>query len=139
MENCDEMRLSASNFGFDMNWVADVLEKFGQDVLSLAIEAARHGLSATLVIEMIDKLGKGVVEFIVDILNNKSMVGMANPMEGEIVNGPVLEGVDSSVLNVIIEKWLPLIINNYLPLILEKYGPQLIQALLDLFLKSVKK
>ena len=67
----EELKLSATNFGFEANWVADLLEKYGPDVLALVIEAARNGFSVAFITEFVDKLGPMVLQLIVEWLNRK--------------------------------------------------------------------
>lgn len=142
MNKVFEMKSSAANFGFDAAWIADVLEKWGDDVLALVIEAARNGLSVAWIVEIVDKFGPTLLEFVVSLLNRWKMA--AAPMgfaagEAVVVPGPVVEGVNAAFIDMIVEKYLPLIIEKYLPIIMEKYGPQLIQFLVDMFLKNLNK
>jgi hypothetical protein len=135
----EQLKLSATNFGFDAGWVADVLEKYGPEVLAWAIELARNGLSVTFIVEVVQQFGPVLLQLLVDWLNKKNMAKAAFAAEGVVVNGDVIEGVDASFIDLIVEKYLPLIIQKYLPMIMEKYGPQLIQMLVDMFLKSLQK
>lgn len=137
-----ELKISADNFGFDAGWIADVLEKWGDETLALIIEAARSGLSIAWIVEVVNLFGPVLLEFVVELLNKWKMA--AAPMgfavgESVVTPGPVVEGVNSAFIDLIIEKYLPVIIEKYLPIILEKYGPQLIQFLVELFLKSLNK
>src|SRR5581483_1438427 len=99
----EELKMSATNLGFDASWIAELVERFGQDVLTLVVEAARQGLSISLVIEIIQKFGPALLDFVVELLNKKSMLGLT----GDVVEGPTVEGVNSAFIDVIIEKWLP--------------------------------
>ncbi len=130
----EELKESAVGFGFDVTWVADIVEQWGADVLPLVVEAARHGLSITLVVELLQKFGPSLLDFVVGLLNKKAFMAT-----GEVVPGPVVEGFDAGFLDLIIEKYLPVIIDKYAPVILDKFGPQLIQAVIDMFFKNLKK
>lgn len=152
----EELNLSAANFGFDPTWVADILSKYGADVLALAIEAARNGFSVSLVIEVLQKFGPALLQLLVDVFAQKqASLRMAAVAEGTgvILGGDVIQadnvlGVDSSLLNVLVAKYLPVILEKYSPnlwaafgptivdfvennlqLILDKFGPQLLQLL----------
>ncbi len=118
----DELKTSATNFGFDPTWI----EKTDEKTLIVAIEAARQGLSVNLITEILQKFGPNLLDFIVALLNR---ISMKKNMTGEIIPGPVIEGTDTSFIDVIIEKYLPIIIEQFLPMILEKFGPQLIQLI----------
>lgn len=134
---CEEMKLSATNFGFDGEWIADVVEKYGDDAVAVIVEAARSGLSVKFVIELIDRFGTQVLELLVNVLNQFKMTQMA--ATGVVVEGPIVEGVNSALTDVLIKDYLPMIIEKLLPQIMEKYGPQLIQLVVDWLLKSLQK
>lgn len=156
----DEMKMSAANFGFDVNWIADILAKYGEDVLTLVIEAARNGLSVAFIVEILKKFGPTLLQFIVDVFSHHQsslrMRGMAGA--GDVLTGDIIEGIDASFLDVIIQKYLPVILEKYLPtiwtqfgpqimqfiqnnlqLIFDKFGPQIIQMILNLFLNTLKQ
>ncbi len=158
----DELKVSATNFGFDPSWIADVLQKYGADVLALIVEAARNGFSVSFIVELIQKFGPAVLQFIMSVFNHQQaslrMRMAAGAGTGDVVSGDVLvEGVDSSVLDVIIQQYLPIIINKYLPTLwtqfgpqimqfiqdnlpalFDKFGPQIVQLILQLFLNNLK-
>jgi len=135
----EELKSSAVGFGFDAGWISELLEKWGQDVLAIVIEAARNGLSVVLIVEIMNKLGPAILELIVELLNRNKMTGFGVTSEGELIPGPVIEGIDGPFIDMIIEKYLPVIIEKYLPLIFEKYGTQLIQFIIEMFLKNLQK
>lgn len=155
----DELKMSASNFGFDAGWIADILQKYGTDALSLAIEAARNGFSVAFIVEILQKFGPAILEFILSLFTRHQaalrMRGMAGA--GDVVTGDIVEGIDASFLDLIIQKYLPVIIEKYLPTIFEKFGPmimefiknnmqsifekfgpEIIQMILNLFLNNLK-
>lgn len=149
----EELNLSAANFGFDPTWVADILSQYGEDALTLAIEAARNGFSISLVIEVLQKFGPALLQLLVDVFAKKQTSlrmgeGTGVILAGDVVQGDNIFGVDSSLLNVLIDKYLPVILEKYAPnlwaafgptivqfvennlqLILDKFGPQLLQLL----------
>lgn len=129
----EELKASANNFGFDASWIADILQKYGDDILPLVIEAARNGLSIYLIAETLQKFGPKVLDFLVSLLNAHNM----NRKMGS-APGSFIEDVNSTV-DVVIEKYLPMIIEKYLPIIIGKYGPQLVQLIVELVMKSLQK
>ena len=135
MSNQEQLKASAVGFGFDPEWVAQILEQWGPDVLAVVVEAARQGLSVTTVVDILTKLGPKLLDLLISVLNKMKMMGVA----GDVVGGDVVQGVDSAVVDVLVEKWLPVIIQKYLPMIIDKYGPQLIQFVIDFLLKSLNK
>jgi hypothetical protein len=136
----EELKTSAMGFGFDASWVADILQNWGDDVLSLAIEAARHGLSVTLVVDILKVFGPSILEFLVEFLNKRSMAMQQQKFGAEVdgIAAPV-KGLQAGFIDVIIDKYLPIIFENYLPLVAEKYGPQLIQLLVEMVMRNLKK
>lgn len=138
---CEGLKVSATNFGFEASWISDILEKFGGDVLALAIEAARNGLSIGFIVEVIEKFGPQLLDLMISWLNKWKMMKfqMAATAEGEVVDGPIEQGFDAAFVDLIIEKYLPTIIEKYLPSILEKYGPQIIQFIIQMFMNNIKK
>ena len=138
----DQLTSSAVNLGFDSNWIIDLLEKHGAEIVALVVEAARQGLSVSLIIEVIDKLGPDFLRLIVDILSAYRLKQAHKSVAGEIIPGPIWNpgaDINSSILDVLIEKYLPIFINQVLPVLLEKYGQQIIQAILTILLKNIQK
>lgn len=139
----EEMKLSAQNFGFDATWILDLATNYGDDVLALAIEAARNGISVQFIIEVLEKFGPVLLQLLVDLLNQRKMaMAMSAARMGvaaEPVPGPIIEAVEGPFLDLIIEKYLPVMVEKYLPVIMEKYGTQLIQMIIEMFLKNLQK
>ena len=93
VEQIDTLKASAANFGFDGGAIADILEKFGPDVLALVIEAARSGFSIPWIMEVINKFGPTVLQFLADLFHkNAAMAAMPMAMDGEVHNGVVIDG-----------------------------------------------
>jgi hypothetical protein len=108
----DALKASAAEFGFDPGWIADILQKYGPDVLALAVEAVRNGLSVSLVIEIVQKFGPGLLQFIVNWLQSKSFKKLGASGSSVVVNGPVIPGVDTSLIDIIIQQYLPVIMQQ---------------------------
>jgi len=139
----EDLKLSASNFGFDGGWVADVLTKYGDAVLALCIEAARNGFSVAFVVEVLTKFGPAFLEFLVSLFAQHQAMRMAATGEvltGDVVTngGDLIQGLDAGVIQILIEKYMPMIIEKYLPVLLEKYGDQLMQFFVQLILNALK-
>lgn len=141
----EELKLSASNFGFDGGWVADVLAKYGDAVLALCIEAARNGFSVAFVVEVLTKFGPAFLEFLVSLFSQHQSMRMRLAATGEVLTGDVvtnggdlIQGLDAGIIQVLIEKYMPMIIEKYLPVLLEKYGDQLMQFFVQLILNALK-
>lgn len=128
----EELKLSAVNFGFDSQWIADLLQKYGQDGLALAIEAARNGLSTQLITEVMQKFGPDLIQFLLNLQNNhKSFapMGMAADAKGFL-------GLDSGVLLDTVQQQFG---NGLLQKLLQQYGPQIAQILIQVLMANMKK
>lgn len=127
----EESTQAALGFGFDTQWIADILKDYGQTVLDLVLEAMRGGFSKELVLEIISKFGPLVLEFLVNLLNRKKMAMTSGlSMTDANINDQMAAFIDISFIETIVQK--------YLPLIIEKYGPVIVQAILDYLLKMVQ-
>ncbi len=138
--NIDTMKMSATNFGFDPAWIAQVLAKYGPDVLSIVLEAARNGLSVGLIMEVLQKFGPHALDLLISILNHKNLKRIgADIVDGPVVTGDnVLTPADSTFIDIIIQKYLPILIQQYLPIIIQKYGPQLLQLAVDAIIQYLQ-
>lgn len=130
MYDRQELKASAESYGFDAGW----LEQWPFEVLALLVEAARHGLSVELVVEIVEKLGPPLLELIIDMLNKQAMTTLE---EDDGTYG--LDFKNNPLLDVIVEKYLPIILEKYLPLIVEKYGKQIVELFIEIVLKNLQK
>jgi hypothetical protein len=128
MSDVNVMKSSAENFGFDPTWITDILQKYGQEVLALIVEAARNGFSVSFVMEVIQKFGPALLQFILDLFNHRQTMAETS---GDVLTGDVVEGIDAGILDVIIQKYLPIIIQKYLPAIWTQFGPIIMQFIQD--------
>jgi len=138
-QQVDGLKEQAVGFGFDLTWVADILQNYGSDVLGIVVEAVRHGLSVKTVVDVLEKFGPALLQLLVDMLNQKAMVAHQKAMTGDgvVVNGPVVEGFEAGLLDMVIAKYLPQLLEKLLPQLLEQFGPKLIQIVLDLLTKAL--
>jgi hypothetical protein len=127
------LKASAVQVGFDPSWVADLLQTYGPDVLAIAVDAVRNGLSVSLVVEILQKFGPGLLQFVVNWLQGKNM-----KMAGESVvvpsGGPLVPGIDTSVIDVIIQQYLPIIMQQ---LLANVNWQQLIQAIIQAIISNI--
>ena len=131
-----DMKMSAVELGFAPDWVADFLEKYGDDLLGVVIEAVRNGVSVATVMEVVEKFGPVVLQFLTDLLNRFRIFGVA---DSQVVDGPVVEGVNAALVETVLERFLPLILERYLPVLLEKYGDKIVQFIADAILRTLNK
>lgn len=117
----EDLKASALGFGFDANWIADIVEKYGHDVLSLVVEAMRSGFSLAFVVEVVNKFGPVLLEFLLTLLNKKKMHALA--AGEEFVVGDEVGVLDWALIETLIKK--------YLPIIVEKYGDAIVKFIVD--------
>ena len=108
----DTLKASAVGFGFDPSVIADIVEKFGPEALSLVVDALRNGFSLSFVMETVNKFGPAVLEFILSLFQAKTMNLAGNDVSGDL---------NPLIIQILVEK--------YLPALMEKYGPQIIKAI----------
>lgn len=125
------MKASATNFGFDPTWIADILQKYGADVLALAIEAARNGFSISFIVEILQKFGPAVLQFLLSVFTHHqaSLRAVGDVIPGNVIEGTDVTKIDASVLEIIIQQYLPLIIQKFFPSIWTQFGPIITQFL----------
>lgn len=127
----DDLKVSASNFGLDVQWVADLLAKYGPTALALAVEAMRLGFSKEFVMELFTKFGPMIMELLVQLWNSK--LGDS----GEIVTGDVVVADQVNAFLFLLEKYLPVLIDKYLPALMEKYGKPFVQMLVQAIIDAM--
>lgn len=118
----EDLKASAVNFGFDEAALAELVKKFGPDILSIAVEAARNGFTPTLILEILMKFGPGVLELLLNIFKKQ------NAKFGEVITGDVITGDQVNTIDISLVETL---LQKYVPLLMEKYGDQIIQAMLE--------
>jgi hypothetical protein len=97
---------SATDFGFDPQWVADMVAKYGDDVLPLILEAMRLGFTKEFVMDTVSKLGPVLLDIIVTLKNKQRMMA-----SGDVA-------VDAGSISV-----------TLVEILLNKFGPEIIAML----------
>lgn len=128
--NNEELKASAENFGFDPNWIAELLAKYGSDVVACVVEAVRQGFSKEFVVEVISKLGPPVLQLLILLLNQPKMMrsAQADQTSGDLI--PAI-GTDINILVVLVQQYLPNLLNTYMPIIVQQYGPEITQFIVN--------
>src|SRR4051812_16598945 len=104
---CDQLealKTQAVGFGFDPAWIADIVEKFGPDLLGVVVEAIRQGLSMGTVTDLPQKSAPAVLRLLISTLNNLRAKEFAKTQgfaaDATVVpGGVVVEGVESGMLD----------------------------------------
>lgn len=132
----EELKVSAQALGLDEAGVADILEKWGSDVLAVCVEAARSGFSPVWVMNTLTRFGPTVLEFFTDLWNHNGMVAAASVEQGVVlgdlkVTPENLEMFDGALIQKLAEK--------FLPMLMDKYGERILELIVEAILNSLKK
>jgi hypothetical protein len=131
--------LEAQSVGMSPTDVAEIVAKYGPQVMSVVNSALKNGFSFPFVIECLKLFGPVVLDFIVSLFKEKqevkaqgltdenpfSSIGniiKTDPEISEVLGRENIEGLTPQVISSIFEKILPLLI--------KKYGPALLEAVL---------
>lgn len=125
----ETLKENAIGMGFDSSWIADILEKYGPDILNLAIQLANNGFSVAFIVEMLQRFGPYILQFLLNLLNNWKVFGIA----GDVAPS------DDVVVQTAAETWLPSILERILPQLVEKYAAEIADALVKFLLDRLKK
>jgi hypothetical protein len=130
-DQVETLKVSAQNFGFDGSWIADIISKYGPDILSVVVELARNGLTVATVVDLLTKFGPEILQLLLSILHVQTMRAAAvKSATGEVFPPADLpSGPMDSILITLVEK--------YLPILMQKYGPQILQAIMDAIIKAI--
>lgn len=140
-DDIDNMKMGIIGMGANSQEVADILQKYGPDVLSTVTEALRNGFSIPFIVETFRLLGPYVLDFMISVVSKNRMVatlteqqqvGFGN-VEKDLIESMIrdseVDRMSASLLKVVVEKLIPYIFN--------KYGPQILQAILESVEKAI--
>ena len=128
VEQVDTLKTSAQNLGFDPSWIADIVAKYGPDVLSVIVELARNGITVATITDLLTKFGPEILQLLLSILHVKNMRGET---------GDVFPPDPTQLPSSAIDSILIALIQQYLPILIQKYGPQILQAIMDAIIKAI--
>ena len=132
-----ELMNAAENSGLSPDFVAEVLSRYGPEVLSVCIEALKNGFSVGFVIELVRLFGPVVLDFVLSLfkrsntsLNMAVHQGMApsDASVSDFLNDKNTENFAPILMKLLVEKLIPYVIKNY--------GDQIVSALLEALKKS---
>ena len=144
---CDQteaLKAQVVGFGFDPSYIADLIQKFGPDLLGIVVEAVRQGLSVATIKDIVEKFGPDVLNLLLGVLNNKSAKAFAGDQGVVIPGGVVVADQAGGLIDIILQNFLPQVLQKLLPVLvqqlpqlLQQYGPQLLQLLTSLIQQLV--
>lgn len=128
---------AAVALGFKSDFVADVLEKLGPGVLEILVNAVRNGFSVNTVVDLFTKLGPLMLDVVTQFLSSlKSPPDEAVVGSAMAVPSKLVVGEEVPLLDGSV---LAGLLEKLLPTLINKYGDQLVQVLVDLLMKSLSK
>lgn len=137
MSDVKELTNVAENFGLSQEFIAEVLSKYGPEVLSVCIEGLKNGFSVGFVIELVRLFGPVVLDFILSLFkkSNKTMqmaeahgMGASDQSLADFLNDKNAENFAPILMKLLVEKLIPYVIKNY--------GDQIVHALLEAMQKA---
>jgi hypothetical protein len=133
------MSTDAQQFGMSPENVAEILNKYGPDMLSVVVSGLKNGFSVSFCMELLKLFGPVVLDALTAIYNKtKTLVGAQSlsataateTAVADILAKGKVESIPPAILNILMEKLLPWA--------LEKYGQQIISAIIETVLTSIK-
>jgi hypothetical protein len=128
----NDLKTTAENFGLSADFIAECLNKYGPEVLSVAIEGLKNGFSVGFVIELVRLFGPVVLDFVLSLFktSNKSFsmaeqkgLAPSDQTLADFLNDKDAQNFAPILLKLLVEKLIPYVIKNY--------GDQIVKALVD--------
>jgi hypothetical protein len=136
----EDVQLEAQSFGLPTEQAAEILTKYGPQVLSVIVAGLKNGLSLSFLMESLKLFGPLIVEFLTNLFAetkkevdkevSKGLIAQDTTVADLLSKGGV-DGLPPAVANILLEKLLPWA--------LDKYGQQIIQAIMEAVLKGMKE
>lgn len=130
-----QLKADAIQLGMAPTEVADIISKYGPDVMSVIVEALKSGFSVAFVLELFRLFGPIFLDFVISLFSEKKKMGMTeNDEEAELENllkGSPVQGLPEELVKVLFTKLLPYVI--------KKYGPDMLVAVIAAIDKYTKE
>jgi len=135
----DDM-VSAQSLGFDSAYMAEILNRYGPEVMSTVVTALKSGFSPAFIMELVRLFGPVVVDFLISLMtttkkkiDEEKKLGLVATEQSvsDYLTKNGMEGLMPLVMDLLMEK--------VIPVVLQEYGPQIIQAIIDTVVNALKK
>lgn len=130
-----QLKADAVQMGMAPNDVAEIISKYGPDVMSVIVESLKSGFSVAFVLELFRLFGPIFLDFAISLFTEKKKMGMTeNDEERELENllkGSPVQGLPEELVKVLFTKLLPYVI--------KKYGPDMLAAVITAIDKYTKE
>ena len=115
--------------------VAEIISKYGPDVMSTIVEGLKSGFSIAFILELFRLFGPLFLDFAISLFTEKKKMGMAESDEEteleNLLKGSPVQGLPEELVKVLFTKLLPYVI--------KKYGPEMLVAVIDAIYKYTKE
>lgn len=132
MAQVEELKATAENYGVTPEFTAEVLTKYGPDVLAITIKALQSGFSWSFVLEVFKRFGPVVLEFFLNLFTTSTKAMQDQEQKGlvasDITLADFLNDKNAAQFAPIITKVL---LDKIIPYIIQNYGTQILQGILD--------
>lgn len=131
MAQVEELKLTAENYGVSPEFSAEILTKYGPDVLAVTIKALQSGFSWSFILEIFKRFGPVVLEFFLNLFTTSTKAMQEQEQKGlvasDITLADFLNDKNAAQFAPIITKVL---LDKIIPYIIENYGTQILQGIL---------
>jgi hypothetical protein len=115
--------------------VADIISKYGPDVMSTMVEGLKSGFSVPFILELFRLFGPLFLDFAISLFTEKKKMGMTESDEEveleKLLKGSPVQGLPEELVKVLFTKLLPYVI--------KKYGPDMLAAVITAIDKYTKE
>lgn len=131
----DQMKTDAISMGMAPTDVAEVISKYGPDVMSVVVEGLKSGFSAPFVLELFRLFGPIFFDFAISLFAEKKKLGLAEGNEEaeleKLLKGSPVQGLPEELVKALFTKLMPYVI--------KKYGPDMLAAVIAAIDKYTKE
>jgi len=119
--------------------VADLLSRYGPEVLSVVVQALKNGFSMPFVLELLRLFGPIALDFTISLFTAKKSFSAQSEEKdpfGELnkilQNDPEVNKVlEGSQIGALTPQLVSVLVEKLLPYLVKKYGPQLLAAIIQ--------
>lgn len=135
MEEQTQVQNDAVAMGMAPTDVAEIISKYGPDVMSTIVEGLKSGFSVPFILELFRLFGPLFLDFAISLFTEKKKMGMAEADEEaeleKLLKGSPVQGLPEELVKVLFTKLLPYVI--------KKYGPDMLLAVIAAIDKYTKE
>jgi hypothetical protein len=129
---------NAETLGMAPADVAEVLSKYGPDVLTVVTTGLKNGFSVAFIMECVKLFGPMVLDALTSLYNKSKQLVISQGFNGKVTDAVVAEVISNKPVESIPPVILNILLEKLVPWALEKYGQQILSAMIEAILSAVK-